>query len=234
MHPSLTELKAYLQQGKPEQVGLHIESCERCQTTLAGIENLAEVSKSHDLDVDSIIEDSSKRVRSKISTRQQAKYTFLRYAAAILFILGSSWLLYDYSSEQPLLETELAMTYKAPPLLRSSEQSNWNDFQQHYSAKRFGKAFEQLAQFEPKTGQTEFYKGLCKLYLQNPDYAKAVEYFESALVTKSRYAEQANYYTALSYLKIEEVEKAKKILKRISESDNHYKQKEAAELLVSY
>ncbi len=233
MHPSLTQIKDYRRSGEPQEIAEHLDSCERCQSVLEGLENLDSIASGMDLNPEELVSQSRKQVRTKIEgSKTRRFYTFIRYAASIVIIAGISWIFLNRTGEDVgLLEQEITSVYKAPPVLRNSTIEIWSNFSTLYQNSNFEEAFQLLESLDRKTGQLEFYKGLCKIYQPNPDYELAISFLSDSSVSRSRYAQQATYVTALCYLKMEDLENAKRILSQIQLTPTHYKIKESAELL---
>lgn len=75
---------------------------------------------------------------------------------------------------------------------------------------------------------SNFYSGLC--YMELYQYQKALSCFSETNITNNLIKIHSQWYTALSYLKLNKIEKAKNLLKVIIEDNKYYKEK-AAELL---
>ncbi len=231
MHPSLAELKDFKQSGEPPVIAEHITSCERCQSILEGMEHLDTIANASNLSTDQLIDQSNTRVKQRFVDRPKRKFTFIKFAASLLIIAGIGWVVMNRSGEERnLLESEITTMYKAPPLLRSNGKEDWARFSILYQESNFTEAFDLLESMEGKSGQTEFYKGLCKIYQSNPDYHQAIIFLSDPQVKKSRYVQQATYISALCYLKINDFQNAKKTLTQILQRPNHYKINESAEL----
>lgn len=229
MHSSLNEIKNCIKTGGPPDVAKHIESCERCQTIFNGLENLDVISDSNNSNTTETIQQSKDRVLQQLHKhRKKRKPTILKFAASILIIAGLSWVISQQSDNDDLklVDNEIAAIYKSPPVLRNNQADDWSQFSLLYVAEKYEEAFDLLVTLETSSGQSEFYKGLCKMYQAKPNFDEAIIFLNNELVQKSRYSQQASYFKALCYLKIEDIQSAKKLLVEMQQVPNHYKLEE--------
>ena len=89
--------------------------------------------------------------------------------------------------------------------------------------------FEQILDNKEDGVSAFFFAGICNMELGI--YEQAIHYFKLPINQDNMmFGQQSNWYLALCYLKTNQINKAKKILERISQ-ENKYKQIEAEELL---
>ena len=82
----------------------------------------------------------------------------------------------------------------------------------------------------PKQRSAALYLGIAEMELSN--YGKAESHLTDAL-NDPRYQQQADWYLALLYLRMNDVHKSSETLQKIIDPGNHYKDKEAREILRS-
>jgi tetratricopeptide (TPR) repeat protein len=92
-----------------------------------------------------------------------------------------------------------------------------------YDQKQFDEAGQLFNRIDSKDVNILFYLGNCYIATNQPD--KALPLFESVLNDYNVFDEQAEWYIVISYLKLENRQKAKEVLKKIVASESSYKAK---------
>jgi tetratricopeptide (TPR) repeat protein len=106
---------------------------------------------------------------------------------------------------------------------------------QHYGNRNYANAlhiFEKMMGTDTDLAEAEvqFYKGNSHLALEHPK--DAITCFEAVLaLAPNKYTEEAEWYLALSYVKINEEKKAEVLLKKVAADDEHPYKKDAQDLL---
>jgi len=123
--------------------------------------------------------------------------------------------------------------YEAPSVERDGNESpNWKLVVASYRNEAYQEALPFLEQSKGEVPDylIAFYTGISLMAVQQPDLEQAVQNFNTVLATDNDYHQQAEWYKALALLKMEKVEEAKVIFKRIVAAKN-YKHKEAESIL---
>ncbi|NBP69962.1 MAG: hypothetical protein EBR30_19370 [Cytophagia bacterium] len=92
-----------------------------------------------------------------------------------------------------------------------------------YDQKQFEEAEQLFNRIDNKDVNILFYLGNCYIATKQPD--KALPLFKNVLNDYNVFDEQAEWYIAVSYLKLEDREKAKETLNKIAASESSYKAK---------
>lgn len=118
------------------------------------------------------------------------------FAMAIFFVVMN----FSGSATKEELFVEYFEPYEAPSAI--SETPKWNAVVNSYTRNDFELALQQLEQVESSIHFTwvEFYKGMCYMQLEHPDYYDAAYYLNEVRLETSDYKEQANWYYALVML----------------------------------
>ena len=87
------------------------------------------------------------------------------------------------------------------------------------------KAFAQLRTTAPADASVDFYLGIS--LLKTKQYAEALSLFESLANGTSVYAEDANFFTALSAYHLQQNEKAKRYAEKVTEGSRYWKNTKA-------
>lgn len=159
-------------------------------------------------------------------------------AAAVITLLVATWL--TISGPSTTEGGDVFATYyelPATPLDRGGNDAEGvsRQFDQaldRYDAKEYAEAislFETLLQDSAFSMQSaaRFYQGHALLQINKPQ--KALEAFEE--IIHPLFIQQAQWFSALAYLKLGQTEEAKNILEKISGDEDHYQQEQAGELL---
>lgn len=160
-------------------------------------------------------------------------------AVLVLMVLSGSYFYQNYLGVDST--EELFMAYYEPLpadnfTTRSSEAEGLAEWIEAMNFYRKGN-FEQAAQiFESLASDTTFdlqtpamlYGGISFLEINAPDKAIALL---TQISQNSLAAQEANWYIAMSYLQLEEVSEAVARIRQIAENPDHYKVREATELL---
>lgn len=164
------------------------------------------------------------------------KKRWLRIAATLLLLISVGSLIRLLISQpdfQEIVNLELAQPYPLSNVVRGERSGTPSEKAfQLYSQGEFDIAsnyFDLAMADEKKNASIVFYNALCHLYQGHYDKANAL--FHSEIVSESRYSQQAEWFRALSFLKLENNMRAIEILTVISKDPRHFKHVEAESLL---
>ncbi len=166
-------------------------------------------------------------------------------AASILLLFGIGYLAYQnllVNAPVPTLAQLFDRYYEIPStdvvVTRGDHRDEklsflWNTAIQKYSDKQFEASirdFSLLLQNSKftNTSAASFYLGICYLNINLPD--SAIAYFRK-VAPASSLAQDAGWYTGMSYLKAGNVPGATEVFGKISGTPKHYKKKQAKEIL---
>lgn len=162
-------------------------------------------------------------------------HNFRRYLiAASIVILISVGFLWKFNSPTPekLFESNYTIASNTTyPITRNSESKDLlSQAFIAYESNVFNDAEVLFTEAFAKTGNSEllFYKGVCNIELGLEN--KAIEIFLNHISFNDRLAGKSKWYLALCYLKTNNVEDSKKILKEISLSSDNYNFEKATKI----
>lgn len=160
----------------------------------------------------------------------------LQIAAAVTLLAVSIFLIKGInqsSSTTDLFAANFELPAAAVERNATPQSAAWNDAMIAYANQDFKKTIDLLV---PLVDQRDFpfadrghlYIGLSQL-MQNENQ-KAVNNFE-AINSESSFVQDAEWFRALAFLKIDDLEKAKKALQKIADQPRHFKYQEAVGIL---
>ncbi len=165
-----------------------------------------------------------------------AKRLWFRAAAslALLICVGMAVrLLVSLPDYQSVIDQELGQQYPVSNLSRSGGDGSATEkaFQLYTNGDYVNASiyFEQATPGEKDKASVMFYEALSYLYAGR--YEKAIDLFESERMANSRYAQQAQWFQALAFLRLNNNKQAVAILKSIEADHQHFKQDVARQLL---
>ena len=160
----------------------------------------------------------------------------MQIAAVFAFLAVAFFLIQNL--EQPQSASELFATHFELPASEGERNNSiqsemWNNAMNLYSNKDFEKTIELLSTLvnEPDfqfTNRGKLYLGLS--YLMANENQKAINNF-NAVSSQSSYFQNAEWFKALSFLKMENTVEAKIAFQKIADQSRHFKQKEAKMIL---
>jgi hypothetical protein len=160
----------------------------------------------------------------------------MQIAAVFAFLAAAIFLIQKMN--QPKSGSDLFANHFVLPDAAGERNANaqsdiWNEAMINYSNQDFKKTIELLAPLVdqpafPFGDRGKLYLGLSQL-MQNENQ-KAVNYFE-AIDTESSFVQDAEWFRALAFLKMENLAEAKKAFQKIVNQPRHYKHAEALEIL---
>lgn len=120
--------------------------------------------------------------------------------------------------------------YPAPETTAATPR--WNSFINNYSLANYELALSDLDYIESSIHYTcvEFYKGMCYLLLEDPDFHDARYFMNEVRLDFSDYKEQASWYYGLILLAEDRENDARVVFTQISK-DKGYNQKKARAIL---
>lgn len=147
-------------------------------------------------------------------------------AASIAIVVVGSFFLIDFSSAPGELFDDYYQPYPNIYQTRSGS-ANISEAFNAYSAGDFQSAIQIFNSLESPTEGAIFYQALCYLSLKEPDSALSKL---SGLSDESIFAEQATWYSGLSFLLKEEIDSAQTYFNRIAPDNYNYRE---AQLLIN-
>lgn len=158
---------------------------------------------------------------------------WLSAAVVILFLGGLTWFQLQPSSPEKLFQ-EYYQSYPnvvAPTVRGESERNLKSDAFYEYDSRNYEKSLTLFSKIYADEGvdYALFYKAMSLLELKR--YSEAIASFDEFKTTDNNaFSPFVKWYKALSYLKLNEKEKAVELLKELSEKENP-QQSKAKELL---
>ncbi|RKR15415.1 tetratricopeptide repeat protein [Maribacter vaceletii] len=174
----------------------------------------------------------------KQNTKPVIKLNFQKWsiAASIVLLVGIGWLGYNsaFGTNYNTLYEDNFQQYPNTvySITRGAEEDNSLERKAFvaYETNDIVSAIELLTALNAKeeNSYVDFY--LAQAYLNNNEPKKAIPFFKEVIAEKGEFSSEAMWYTALSYLKLKDKEKAKLALKDVIATGN-YKTTEAELLL---
>ena len=176
---------------------------------------------------------------NKLGQKKRSIFSIKRMlplAASLAFLIVAVFLFKNSNQSLPptdLFDTHFALPNPAGERNVNTQSFAWNDAMIAYSNQDFEQTIDLLS---PLVNQEDFpfidrghlYLGL-SLIMQNKN-PKAINHFD-AINPESSFIQDAEWFRALTYLKMGNLEKTKNALKKIVNQARHYKHKEAMEIL---
>lgn len=255
------ELLADYEQGLVDQatrqeIEIHLQACEQCSTTLAGIQHYLDAHGAEALDAylekpqqsmfnghKSTWEDGM-HPAGEVEKRSAFARTWWKVAAAILVLVIPALLVWKQSSREST-ETLVAQHLQEPFPWGSVGRGNnaaalEGDTVHARFAYRSGNYEMALSIIDRRIAAGKgnpddpFYRGLCYLYMSPPNAAEAIASFDQVIQEGERFQDQAAWYRALALAKTGSDIEAREALKAIARNPRHYKNEDAARLLSTY
>lgn len=161
---------------------------------------------------------------------------WLKIAAAFLLLVVAVFAIQRMTAKPDaisLIDEDLSQPYPVSNVFRSpANESDYNKAVELYRHRNYVQAslyFEKAAENGNDLATITFYGGLSALY--SGHYNRAIKLLDSQTISASRYAQQAQWYMCLAFLKSEQKEKGVELLHRINNTPQHYKSESAAQLL---
>jgi tetratricopeptide (TPR) repeat protein len=159
----------------------------------------------------------------------------LPIAAMLIIFLGIFTVMQNDSMTTSEAYTTYFSTYEAPSVIRDATRNelvNWETAAQLYSEKKYREAIPYFTKAQGEVPQylSEYYKGMCNLNLDGAYYQRAVTALDIVLETDNDYREQAQWYKALTLLKMNQIKEATTLFETIA-AQKTYNYKEAEEIL---
>ncbi len=156
----------------------------------------------------------------------------MRFAAAIVLIIGLTAVIwYTFRADTKNLYENYFTAYPVESQIRGSEVEGISNALDLYKDGEYEEAIpglEQMLMKEPENGLLKIYLG--NSLMEFNEMRKAVGLF-TEFNSEMAYYEEARWYLALAYLKMDQKESSKSVLKEIIEYDGIYKDK-AESLLI--
>ncbi|MFK8058059.1 MAG: hypothetical protein AB8F78_18170 [Saprospiraceae bacterium] len=159
----------------------------------------------------------------------------LQIAALLLVTIGG---LYLFTNDQPQTGSQLfAAHFELPEQANVRANTNriasWEEAMNSYAAKDYEGTIQLLSSAidqkdSPYQDRVHLYLGLSQL-MENEEL-QAITSFEKVR-PESSYIHDAEWFTAMAYLKVEDMEKAKVALSKIAAKPRHFKHKEVLAIL---
>lgn len=181
--------------------------------------------KVHQLLIKGIVESGKSELKkrladheAKISSRTLNQYLYFRIAAGIALIMILSFIVVKYATSTDYEEVYAQNFSTYPnvidPINRSESNSDYSIYQL-YELKQFNKVIIQLESKINRSSLSDsewFYLG--QSYMTQDNFTEAVTCLKK-ITKNSDFHQAAEWYTALAFIKIKEVKKARLILNQI-------------------
>ncbi|WP_299218871.1 hypothetical protein [uncultured Aquimarina sp.] len=170
------------------------------------------------------------KISAEVKKEQSKSNTYFLYwkiAASIIIILGVGTLLWNNLNKTDSFSDLYASYYTPYPaedITRGDTANEWDDIVKNYSKGNYDKVISELTKTTSFTTLEQFGLYLGNSYLNTGKEREALLQFET-ISNESRYHEAANWYRALTHLKLGEIKKSSEILKEIINYNGIYKEK---------
>lgn len=159
----------------------------------------------------------------------------LPIAAMLVVFIGAFQMLQNDSMTTSEAYDTYFNTYEAPSVVRDGagdELINWETASRLYSEKKYREAIPYFTKSGGEVPQylSEYYKGMSNLNLDGAYYQRAIKALDIVLETDNDFREQAQWYKALTLLKMNKKEEAIAIFESIVENKT-FKYQQAEEIL---
>lgn len=246
--PCLTksEMKDYLNQRLSKAVLLSVENhlldCILCSEAVEGYASSHSLDQQQEpwLSIERRVQNQDAwKVSGNIRTMKSPTASWRRYltAASVLLVIGFSALLYWQSTEsnrlfsnyfEPIQDDMLNVTRSAeggvinPSLEQGIQMVNDQKFEQALAL------LESVLNEDPENSLASIYTGMA--YLETGQTNKAVEMFQVTRINHSELYEDATWYLALTYVKMEQYADAQAILDELLAYGSAYYKTKASDL----
>lgn len=203
---------------KTRRVELHLASCKLCSEALAGMEYIA----------DDRFKTLVNQINSEVNVKVAGKFFFSNrafvysIAASILIIISSIFYFTGNSKDENIFDKY----FEAYPNITSISRGNESYSQLQsvmilYSSGDFKSFLEKsrsiISTFPNDT--LKFYRGVA--FLASDEIEKGIQSLSSLANVKNGFYNEANWYTALGYIKIDEGKKAVQYLNKIKDASDY-------------
>ena len=222
------------------EVGELIKRDETARSIAEGILLLEEEFKGNEEDVelylDKFYQAQLNVIHKQIQPVRITQKLWFRIAASVLVLVIAGFtvrMLITRPDVESLIAQELSKPYPVSNLVRSEGSQTTED--RAYESYASGKYLEAAQYFSQTNGEARdvasatFYQAMSNLYVGG--YPRAIQLFESPIISESRYVEQARWYQSLALLRSHNKTKAVEILRSIRANPQHFKYEDAGELL---
>ena len=144
-----------------------------------------------------------------------------RIAASLIFFVGLLYVLFQYTY-QPTYHEVAIEQYKLPadPGSTMGEGDQlWSEGLEAFRSSDFEEAISIWIQIDPPRSESQYY--LAHAYYNNNQPQEAAKIFRNISESSSIYSFDADWYLLLNYLSMEDEEKVKTQLQRISNAPDH-------------
>ncbi len=172
-------------------------------------------------------------------TRKVVQNKYVRIAAASVVVIVALGLFLNYILSRPADGTELFQRYYETPVLSVTVRSNaeldnlFHDAIIHYNNGEFTDAlslFEQVIEKDNSNMKAHLATGISHIEINQTKEAE--ESFETVIQHKDNlYVDRAEWFLALCYLKLNDLDNARQQFDTIAKNDLSYKQNEAKRIL---
>ena len=200
---------------------------------------LLEKNFENDGDIESYLENfrqaQLKTIQSFAAGGRTKRILWLKVAASLIFVTLIGVVFRQMGTTPDaiaIVDGELSRPYAVSNLVRSTGETTPFELGiEQYAAGDYPEALRYFRLAAGGTGDLAtltFYEALSQLYSGN--YEEAIGLFQTEVIKKSRYVQQAQWHLALAAIKGEEHQIAKETLAAISNDERHYKQGKAREI----
>jgi hypothetical protein len=231
-------LHGVLDKKTAEEIGMLIRTDETARSIALGIIYLEKQFKEEaeaDVYLDTLYRKRAEMIAERTKASTLAFKPFIRMAAALLLLVTAGVVvrLLMAPGIATLVDRELRQPYSLPTLARTHESFTTLDsaYQLYSQADYPGAAqlFQRASQLDQHQTVALFYFGLSELYAGN--CARAANLLASGDLVGTRFEQQARWYQSLALIQSGDRTKAREQLEWMAADPNHFKSKEASELL---
>lgn len=181
---------------------------------------LSELNDTDSIEFRQRIVEIARNLKEKKKRKKKSLFWKITAAAAAAIIVGVSMFIWQQNSDyKNHLFEDFYEVYPVEDMVRGNVKNNLDSTLDKYENGNFMEAIPELSEFvkqNPKDASLKLYLGNC--LLQTSQEKKAIDVFKDIPFQSSNY-EDAQWYLALSYIKIGDKQKAESVLKGLVEFD---------------
>lgn len=155
---------------------------------------------------------------------------WIGYAASIIIIIGVSQYLFMPKTSNSLVAKYWEEDRGTPNFMGVASSSTFSKFMEFYKMEQYDSAYKIIPSIVNQSDTLNYYAGIVEYKRDEID--RAIVYFQKVIHSQeSVYFEKAEFRLSLCLLKVKKNNEAKKIVKKIAQSQDHLYNEIAKELL---